>query len=82
MWSEALRGHSDCVRKAPRRLLLAAGRKDYHDLHMMLDTRMFLFVGLLALVVLADRNAARGDSFPRWIAITFTLTSLSDRFMP
>jgi PAS domain S-box-containing protein len=58
-------------------LLLAAGRKDYPDLHMMLDTGMFLLSGLLALLFW-QIGMRSGDSFPRWIAITFTLTSLSE----
>jgi len=75
MWSEALRAFLIAF-GALGGLLLAAGRKDYPDLHMMLDTGMFCcrFVALLFWQI----GMRRGDSFPRWIAITFTLTSLSE----
>ena len=55
-------------------LLAAAGRRDYPDLHTILDTGMGLLSGVLALV-LWDLNARAGQAFTRWLAIAFAVTS-------
>ncbi|HWZ84405.1 MAG TPA: PAS domain S-box protein [Terriglobales bacterium] len=58
----------------PALVLLSSGRKDYPDLHTILDTCMFLLAGLLAL--LFWDIGARGDRpFSKWIAVSFALTS-------
>lgn len=55
--------------------LLAIGRKDYPDLHTILDTGMFLFSGVLALL-LWDMGSRLSSSCPRLLAISFGVTSL------
>ena len=54
--------------------LLAVGRKDYPDLHIILDTSMSLLSGALALL-LWDVGTRIGRPFPRWIAIGFAATA-------
>jgi PAS domain S-box-containing protein len=58
-------------------VLLSAGRKDYPDLHTILDTGMFLLSGLLALL-LWDMGARTDQPFPKRIALTFAFTSLAE----
>lgn len=58
-------------------VLFSTGRKDYPDLHTILDTGMFLLSGLLALLFW-DIGARAGRPFPKWIAITFAFTSASE----
>jgi PAS domain S-box-containing protein len=61
----------------PVLVLLFAGRKDYPDLHTILDTCMFLLAGLLAL--LFWDIGSRGDRpFSKWIAVSFTLTCAAE----
>src|SRR5216683_741182 len=56
----------------PILVLLSAGRKDYPDLHTILDTCMFLLAGLLAL--LFWDIGARGDRrFPKCVAVSFAI---------
>jgi PAS domain S-box-containing protein len=55
--------------------LLSIGRRNYPDLHTILDTGMFLFSGVLALV-LWDMGMRLSSSFPRLLAISFGVTSL------
>src|SRR5882724_7862262 len=57
--------------------LLGAGGKDYPDLHMMLDTSVFLLSGLLGLL-LWQIGLRSSNPFPKWIAISFAVTSLSE----
>jgi signal transduction histidine kinase/ActR/RegA family two-component response regulator len=53
--------------------LIAAGRRDYPYLHVMLDTAMCLLSGVLALL-LWDLGASLDDAFPRWVALSFAGT--------
>lgn len=54
-------------------LILWTARKDYADMHIMLDTGMFLLPGVLAM--LFWDMAIRIDSiFPRLLAISFAVT--------
>lgn len=58
-------------------ILLAAGHKDYPQLHTILDTGMTLLTGVLALL-LWDMGVRVDRSFPRWLAIGFAVTSVVD----
>ncbi len=61
----------------PVLVLLSVGRKDYPDMDTILDTCMFLLAGVLAL--LFWDIGARGDRpFPKWVAVSFAVTSLSE----
>ena len=55
--------------------LFAAGRKDYPDLHIILDTGMFLLSGILALL-LWDVGGRINNPLPKHLAISFAITSL------
>lgn len=54
--------------------LVAAGGKNYPDLHIILDTSMCLLSGALALL-LWDMGTRIDRPFPRWIAIGFAATA-------
>src|SRR5919109_1564661 len=54
---------------------LAIGRKDYPNLHTVLDTGMFLLSAVLALL-LWDMSTRISRTFPRRLAISFAATSL------
>jgi len=58
-------------------VLLADGRKDYPDLHTILDTCMFVLSGLVALL-LWDIGVRGDRPFSKWLAISFALTSASE----
>lgn len=55
--------------------LLAIGRKDYPELHTILDTGAFLLSGVLALL-LWDMSSRAGRPFLKWSAISFALSSV------
>lgn len=55
-------------------LLLYGGRRDYPNLHEILDTAMFLLSGVLSLL-LWDLGARLSQPLLRWLAISFVLTS-------
>jgi PAS domain S-box-containing protein len=56
-------------------LLLAVGRRDYPDLHTILDTGMCLLSGVLALV-LWDMGGRIGQTFPKLLAVSSAATFL------
>jgi hypothetical protein len=55
--------------------LIAIGRRDYPDLHLVLDTSMFLLSGTLALLFW-DVGVRISRPFQRWMAISFAVTAL------
>jgi PAS domain S-box-containing protein len=57
--------------------LLFTGRKDFPDLHTILDTSLFLSSGLLGLLFW-DIGARTDRPFPKRIALTFAFTSLTE----
>src|SRR5882757_4226275 len=56
-------------------VLLATGRRDYPDLHTILDTGSFLLAGVLALL-LWDMGTRIGSPFLSGLAISFAVTAL------
>lgn len=57
--------------------LLAIGRRDYPNLHEMLDTGICILSGILALL-LWDIGSRTQRPFPRWLAITFGVAAVSE----
>ena len=57
--------------------LLSIGRRDYPNLHTILDTGMCLLSGVLALL-LWDIGARTQRPLPRWLAISFAIAALSE----
>ncbi len=57
--------------------LLASGGKDYPDLHTMLDTGMLLLSGVTAWF-LWEAGMRIHAPFPRWVAISFAATSVTE----
>lgn len=55
--------------------LLAAGPRDYPDLHIILDTGAALLSGMLALL-LWDMGEHAASSVAKWLAISFAMTFL------
>jgi PAS domain S-box-containing protein len=53
--------------------LLAIGPGDYPNLHTILDTSLALMLGMAALL-LWGMGQYGGNSFPKWLAITFAVT--------
>jgi PAS domain S-box-containing protein len=57
--------------------LFAVGRRDYPNLHVILDTGMCLLSGVLALL-LRDLGARAKSPFPIWVAISFGVAFLAE----
>ena len=57
--------------------LFAVGRRDYPNLHLILDTGMCVSSGLLALL-LRDLGARAKSPFPIWVAISFGIAFLAE----
>ena len=57
--------------------LFAVGRRDYPNLHVILDTGMCLLSGVLALL-LRDLGARAKSPFPIWVAISFGIAFLAE----
>src|ERR1700692_1101384 len=57
--------------------LFAAGRRDYPNLHLILDTGMCLLSGVLALL-LRDLGARAKSPFPIWVANSFGIAFLAE----
>src|SRR5882672_3878881 len=55
--------------------LFAAGRKDYPDLHTILDTGMFLLLGILSLW-LWDMGGRINNPLSQYLAASFAVASL------
>ena len=55
--------------------LLATGRRDYPELHTILDTGMFLLSVVLA-VLLLDIGRRVDGAFPIWLSVSFGVTGL------
>src|SRR5260370_2714874 len=53
--------------------LLAVGRRDYPELHTILDTAIALLSGVLALL-LWDMGEHAGRTFAKWLAVSFAAT--------
>src|SRR5713226_7213472 len=56
-------------------LMLWTRRKDYADMHVMLDTGMFLAPAVLAMLFW-DMGVRIESPFPKWLAISFGITSV------
>lgn len=56
-------------------VLFAVGRKDYPDLHIILDTGLFLLSGILALL-LRDMGRRINNPLPKHLAVSFAATAL------
>src|SRR5882724_4445877 len=59
----------------PAAIVLYTGRRDYADMHIMLDTGMFLLPGVLAMLFW-DMSIRIVSPFPKWLAISFGITSV------
>jgi PAS domain S-box-containing protein len=58
-------------------LLVAAGRRDYPDLHTILDTATALLSGILAFLFW-DLSARNKQTFFKWCALAFAFTSFME----
>lgn len=59
----------------PAAIVLYTGRRDYADMHIMLDTGMYLLPGVLALLFW-DMGIRIGSPFPKCLAISFGITAV------
>ena len=59
----------------PAALVLYTGRRDYADMHIMLDTGMYLLPGVLALLFW-DMGFRIESPFPKWLAVSFGITAV------
>jgi signal transduction histidine kinase/ActR/RegA family two-component response regulator len=59
----------------PAAVVLYTGRRDYADMHIMLDTGMYLLPGVLALLFW-DMSIRIESPFPKWLAISFGITAV------
>src|SRR4029077_19256020 len=57
--------------------LTAVGRRDYPNLHLVLDTGMCLLSGVLALL-LRDLGARAKSPFALWVAVSFGIAFLAE----
>lgn len=58
-------------------ILIVAGRRDYPNLHTVLDTGMFLLSGVLAMLFW-DMGARLDRPIQRWLAVSFGITLLME----
>src|SRR5882672_1376329 len=59
----------------PAAVVLYTGRQDYADMHIKLDTGMYLLPGVLAMLFW-DMSIRIESPFPKWLGISFGITAV------